>query len=67
GFCVIVNFTILRAIIVVAGNKCVLFKKRSLIPTEVKTFLQPHLIPLDKDSRPGITKKVASIEHCGVK
>ncbi|TMW88959.1 hypothetical protein EJD97_017838 [Solanum chilense] len=37
------------------------------VPNEVRNFLQPHLLPLGKDSRTGITEMVASIGHSCVK
>ncbi|XP_009598077.1 putative methyltransferase At1g29790 [Nicotiana tabacum] len=35
----------------------------SKIATELRTFLQHHLLPLGKDSRTGITEMVASVGH----
>uniref|UniRef100_M1D5R1 ATRAD3 n=1 Tax=Solanum tuberosum TaxID=4113 RepID=M1D5R1_SOLTU len=37
------------------------------IPTEVRTFLRPHLFPLGKDLTTGMTEMVASIGHSSVK
>lgn len=85
NFCLIINYAILKFIINVAGNECVLFRWRSLesgcifvlyllvyecfywstfkIPKEVKSFQQPNLILLGKNSGSGRTKIVDLIEH----
>ncbi|CAN4126773.1 unnamed protein product [Withania somnifera] len=37
------------------------------VVNEVRSFLQPHVLPLGKDSRTGITEMVASVGHSCVK